>query len=633
MDNANTLNPDEPDTLETSATTLKLLTAEALLSHEVHILASNSNAFHWHSLATLYTTEAQSAITEGQEEKAKSLSLFAQLLNIHFKPADRANVWGPMYQTGGRRSIIPSDIKGAQTDELLKTVEHIAHPAVRARMADVAWTNNKRNVVAANQAIAAYVECVTKVLNGELKEYSDETGDLVSICDHLVRAFQIARAISGKKLLPDPLQQALKDYYARAKERTAFVACRRSAELGCGYEVLDGVQVAAELEAVASADVGKPYPYAIQPLYEYAASLYRKAGNAEAERRCLLAAVDQMLAMRSQVSGAAAEATWVKDAILALRRIPNTGDKKAELEKELARLQVASTEQMAMHSIDLGIKGEWEATYEQFCQYDLVTGIRNFALVDHVPTEEELKQEARDQITNSPLLATMNIAYTDANGKVTAKAPGADPYGNHSEAWYDSSISRSEPLRRQVALGSAIEPARRALTTRFSIGEEHIAPIVDCSFLVPIYQKPVVTIGFTRLLQGDYISATYILIPQVEAMLRHILQARGFDPAKRRDDGTEEDKGLGGMFANFRTELQQTLTPTVVYYLEHLFDKDIGPGLRHQLAHGKIAAGGCFDSDVVYACWFLFHLVVRSVQQQMWDTVVGPAIAENEGTS
>jgi len=144
--------------------------------------------------------------------------------------------------------------------------------------------------------------------------------------------------------------------------------------------------------------------------------------------------------------------------------------------------------------------------------------------------------------------------------------------------------------------------------------------------------KPVVTVGFTRLLQGDCISAAYILTPQVEAMLRHVLQVRGHDPAKLRDDGTEEDKGLDGMFSNFRPQLEEVLTPTVVYYLEHLFEKEIGPGLRHQLAHGKVSAGGCYHSDMVYACWFLFHLVVRSVDK-IWDKMVGPAITECEGTS
>lgn len=33
-----------------------------------------------------------------------------------------------------------------------------------------------------------------------------------------------------------------------------------------------------------------------------------------------------------------------------------------------------------------------------------------------------------------------------------------------------------------------------------------------------------------------------------------------------------------------------------------------GPALRHRLAHGLISAGECYDTDSIYACWFIYRL-------------------------
>lgn len=54
---------------------------------------------------------------------------------------------------------------------------------------------------------------------------------------------------------------------------------------------------------------------------------------------------------------------------------------------------------------------------------------------------------------------------------------------------------------------------------------------------------------FARFFLGDFASAAYLLIPQLEASLRHILKAHGADPTKRRDDATEEDGSLDAIIA------------------------------------------------------------------------------------
>ena len=148
------------------------------------------------------------------------------------------------------------------------------------------------------------------------------------------------------------------------------------------------------------------------------------------------------------------------------------------------------------------------------------------------------------------------------------------------------------------------------------------------SSFIPESQKPIIALGFTRLFQGDMMSATHLVIPQLEPCLRHVLKINGHDPSKRRDDGTEEDLALGPLLTTFRAELDRILTPRVVFEIDLLFNARPGPEVRHELAHGQIGAGGCFSDVLHYANWFMYHLCCLFILQD-WGQLVTPQLAED----
>jgi hypothetical protein len=77
------------------------------------------------------------------------------------------------------------------------------------------------------------------------------------------------------------------------------------------------------------------------------------------------------------------------------------------------------------------------------------------------------------------------------------------------------------------------------LGVEYKLVERHFRPVVFQSPFVPPLQAPLYALGFARFFQGDFASAAYILFPQLEASLRHLLKARGADPTKRRDDAKD----------------------------------------------------------------------------------------------
>jgi hypothetical protein len=63
--------------------------------------------------------------------------LLAAIAGMHLKPSEPGNIFGPSAQRSDLRTMIPSDIRGAQSDVLEAVLPKILHPAMRARVADV----------------------------------------------------------------------------------------------------------------------------------------------------------------------------------------------------------------------------------------------------------------------------------------------------------------------------------------------------------------------------------------------------------------------------------------------------------------------------------------------------------------
>jgi hypothetical protein len=163
------------------------------------------------------------------------------------------------------------------------------------------------------------------------------------------------------------------------------------------------------------------------------------------------------------------------------------------------------------------------------------------------------------------------------------------------------------------------------------LGVEHFHPIVAASVFVPDGQKPIVALGFARLFQGDLMSAVHLLIPQLEPCLRHILRMNGHDPSVRRDDDTEEDLSLSGIFSRHAPELEQILGAPLSQEMERLYNRRPGPAIRNELAHGKMSASACYTPDAFYGCW-LFYRVCCLFALGAWEACIEPTLSNIHGS-
>jgi type I restriction enzyme R subunit len=107
--------------------------------------------------------------------------------------------------------------------------------------------------------------------------------------------------------------------------------------------------------------------------------------------------------------------------------------------------------------------------------------------------------------------------------------------------------------------------------------------------------------------QGDYVSAAHILMPQVEASLRHILKEAGFETSKLNAEGLQEEKTLTQLFQ--MEHLSKVFGPDMLFELRGLLDEKSGDNFRNLLLHGLQDDDDLSGSLPVYFYWLVLHLV------------------------
>ena len=570
-------------------------------------IRDSKNVDCW-TLASLYQTAASEAVESSNEPASRVFALLTAIANLHFKPEDRSEPYGPQSVFHGRRSMIPADLRGDQSAVIAELVPTIRNPGLRARLADIAWHNDRKLAAMAQQAIDACCEAVQLVLDREAEFFDeDRTASSNDGCNMLRRACQIAHATGWKDPQASRLRTLLGAVIQDAIDRQDHRGFFNAAEIALQFGIHDPATIAATAETFAVSNDADPHWS--QDLWELAAQAHRQIGNADERDRCLVGAAESFVTIADAAGGEGmVAASFIMDAIKALRRLPATKQRRQALEKRLRLAQASVRDEMGVIATKIDLTKDVKDARRRVVGVSLAQALAEFADMAASPDPDALREHASKQAGENLLSSLMPTTVVDEDGKVVAKSPGFLGDENDSELALRHLIVQNEGFRRQTDVRGSIEPARQLIQSEHPLDRRDLRPIVEMTPLVPADRVDLVTTGFARFFGGDFFSALHILVPQLENILRHILKQAGVEPSAIQSDMTQESRTLTVMLTNERETLERILGPAIVFEIENLFDYRAGPALRHQLAHGLVSAGQCYDSDSIYACWFMFRL-------------------------
>ncbi|MEM7687613.1 MAG: hypothetical protein AAF291_01195 [Pseudomonadota bacterium] len=590
------------------------------------LLAGNEGSEPFALTKSLREARAE-AEKAGDDTRRKSLGMLHDLLYIHLKVHDRAEPFGPMLQGPEGRTCTASDFRGNQSAIFAEFASTVEHPVLKARLADLAWYNDRRRGDVGKLAVEAYCEIIKRRLSGELHRTHGDDTHLLDMADIATRMMSVAARVHKIDALPSAITDVLDTLFDACVAARSYVAFCHVADIAQAYDIFGWEKVLKGAEAIVADIEGQDYPMAVQGVWELAERGYAKLGDKANQKRAQDAIVEQDLKMRSQVGQASAEAHWVRVAIDKLRRFGGNKERIAELRKELRELEEASLDDFGGIPYKLDISELASGTVALFQTLTLPDILLQFAMLSQPQSKEALERDA-DESSDKFIMSSMFAgSYADREGKVYAQTQ-AKPDGDADKTdWYKAQALMACEMHRQQVVGGMIDPARRFVMSTFPLEERHFLPIVYNSPFVENGYHHTFALGFARMFQGDFISAAHILIPQLENAIRYVLKNANAHSAKMMSDLTQDDRSLSSLLDHMREELVELFGVDLVHEIDLLFNYRPGPALRHQAAHGKLTDGLCYGADAIYACWLIYQMAVVPLLPY-WKEHIAPQIEE-----
>jgi Domain of unknown function (DUF4209) len=140
------------------------------------------------------------------------------------------------------------------------------------------------------------------------------------------------------------------------------------------------------------------------------------------------------------------------------------------------------------------------------------------------------------------------------------------------------------------------------------IASQPFLQLASLSEFVPASRESIWALGLHAGTTGDFLTATHVLVPQIEHSIRTLLVRSGKVPVVWTRQGYEELPDLNAVLREPQTE--KLLGKDLVFAMTAVFVNRFGGNLRNELAHGLLETGAFYSETAVYAWWLLLKCVV-----------------------
>jgi len=432
-------------------------------------------------------------------------------------------------------------------------------------------------------------------------------------CDNLRRAMYIGMAVGADKREVIELKGMVVELRQRAASEAVPMAFLWLSEIDLQFSVTpDKANLGEVAELVAASLPAEQDDHFTVSLWQFSSRAYFRANRLDDAQRCRAKAAESLVRQAEMAFGTSAltASTLLSSAIAQLGGSPTQKVRRSELRHRLVDLQAHVTDQMSSFSHPMDLRELAEAVERSFQPASLLEKLFRFAALINSPEPEKLRADAETTIRAHPLSSLFGASHLDREGKVIHRTPSS-ALGEADPGAVDAQIAQAEALRRHVVVVGHIEVGRQLIASQHHVHADGILCLIGQSPAVPPELTSTFASGFTRLFQGDYTGATYTLVPNLEAMLRHVLKSTGHDVTIFDDaTQTQQDRTISSLFEQMRSELDGVFGPALTTDMENVFLRKPGPHLRHALAHGLLADGSPYGSAAVYGCWLIFRLAL-----------------------
>ena len=524
--------------------------------------------------------------------------------------SSRDKPFGPMVVMGTTRSADITDFNETDRALLAGLAETTKDPQLRARFADVACVM-KFDHGLARVAARGYLEAAKLLADHD---------NWPPFVDYLERAGQLAASV-GKN------HQEFKDFVSEAKQLIdtfrpddSGFACSKILELLLEYDEADPATYAPICVQLAQrAEQNKKFLVA-RAYWQLAVTLNRKLKDEQGARDCLLRSAETHASEASEWLSAdkvshGAAAHHLSCAVAALNQASAPKERVDEVHRKLIEEQKLSMQEMGSFSHPADLSELGDAARESVRNKDLQAALIALAFGIKLTNFEEFKKVVRDSAGKHPFLAMVPVMTADHEGRTTARRPslwGAEQGGNE-EAVLLEAFHRISTLQWPITVKGFIEPAVKQIWMEHQPSDRDLIFIVLDNPIIPPGHHHSFLRGLQAGLSADLHAAAYFLLPQFEAVIRHVLASRNVVTSRLNNQLVQEVRLLGSLLQ--LPETNEIFGTDLVLTMRALLTESFGSNLRNDITHGMLPDAGCYQPNVLYAWWLLLRICLMPIVQ------------------
>ena len=551
----------------------------------------------------LFLSRAGEAEEGGDEEAREAFAVLGGITSMMLHADSREEPFRPMMVLSTGRSAVLEDFTDNHLSALGEVVSEASDPEMRARIGDVLWCR-KRDHRAAESAVESYLGSAANLRSA---------GDWLSEVGRAQRAIALAAELGR----PDRLWSEVVEYVegaVREYEGVRFDRPRaRFMELLQKYRAGDPERYAAlAADAARKAEAAKCWPEARQ-FWRLEARWREMAQDTDGKQGALVRAAETHVGeaedelSRPSPSYITAS-SHLERAIEGLRRAGRTRERVEELHGRLLEYQLRTRDEMAVFSQDMDLSKVADRAREQVKGKPLGEALLVMVHGCTSPSKNHLREQAEES-SKDGIWMLMERSVVDERGRVTGRMPSflSDDPSEVEWAIRAEMLGQANQYRQTYALG-IIHPAWRQINLDHAIRLGDLLPVVVDNPFVPEGHEDAYARGLLAGFRGDFLTATHLLVPQLENSIRHVLSQSGVIVSKLDDYGIQEEKDLGALLREPR--LEELLGEDLVFDLQGLLVERFGTNLRNRVAHGLMADEEFATPTVLYLWWLALKMCI-----------------------
>lgn len=531
---------------------------------------------------------------------ADALMLLFHVSNMMLEPEVKDGPFKAVGEWATRRTMLPEDLTPAELLVVRHYTQAAGHPDFTARLSDVLWLR-ERDHAAAERAVDEYLLVASNW---------DSSISPNRRADRLMRGAQISLQLgeSGPKL--SQVKGAIEGFLKFAFTSTAISAVIPVVNFALTNKLFNADDLLSQIER-GIGDLAKLEPlHLARRALEMQAGLFHRAGKADLQKTALLRAAETYLAEAADciVQGdrhPLSRTLYFENAVRALKRIPRYRDNPVivalieKTRKELVELRSQVVDYMRpIRARGSDISELVNIAIHAVSSEDSRNSILALATLVQPTDFDAIKSGSKEAIEGAVFASLFSTEHLDASGRVVAREGDRKPSMGIDDPKLWAQMMRQADLHRQLVVQGQIAPALEWIVHHHYISELGLSWLVNDNPMVPSAREYSIKKGILAGFKGDFLSATAILIPQVEHLLRVRLKEKGIVTAGLDKDGIEDEPSLDRLI-DMSLE-NGTIDEHIAFDLRALLVEKLGANLRNDHCHGLMADGGYFSHSAIY---------------------------------